>query len=115
MSLGGRRLPLEVRGIRSGWQIDSDRVVRTVLSEVVLSKSFPYLIGGYADDSVLPCVEILRKLEEFHTDRAFFERAVRSANRVLDDVLEELLASLAGAKRGAIQQAIQFSPYISLA
>jgi hypothetical protein len=81
-------------------------MVRTILGEVMLSELFSYLIGRHTDDRVLARVEVLRKLEEFDTNRAFFERAGRTANRVLDDVLKELPASLARAKRRTFQQTI---------
>ena len=50
-------------------------MVRTILGRVVLSELFPHFIGCYADDRVLTRIEIRRKLEEFHSDRAFFESA----------------------------------------
>jgi hypothetical protein len=83
-------------------------MVCTILSEVMLSKFFSYLIGRHTNDRVLARIEVLRKLEEFYTDRAFFERPVRTANRVLYDVLKELPASLARAKGRTLQQTIEF-------
>jgi hypothetical protein len=81
-------------------------MVRTILSEVMLSELFSYLVGRHTNDRVLARIEVLRKLEEFYTDRAFFERAGRTANRVLDDVFKELPASFARAKRRTLQQTI---------
>jgi hypothetical protein len=81
-------------------------MVRTILSEIMLSKLFSYLVGRHTNDRVLARIEVLRKLEEFYTDRAFFERAGRTANRVLDDVFKELPASFARAKRRTLQQTI---------
>jgi hypothetical protein len=77
----------------------------------MLSKFFSYLIGRHTNDRVLARIEVLRKLEEFYTDRAFFERAVRPANGVLDDVLQELPASLARPKRRTLQQTTEFRLY----
>jgi len=81
-------------------------MVRTILGEVMLSKLLSYLIGRHTNYGVLTRIEVLRKLEEFYSDRAFFERAGRTANRVPDDVLKELPTSLARAKRSALQQTI---------
>ena len=97
-------LPLEFGRVGPWRQADSDRMVRTILGEVMLSKLLSYLIGRHTDDGVLTRIEVLRKLEEFYTDRAFFESAARTANRVLDDVLKELPASLARAKRRTLQR-----------
>jgi hypothetical protein len=85
-------------------------MISTVLGQVVLGELLSYFIGRYADNRVLTRVEIRWKVKEFHPDQAFFERAARPADRVLDDVLEELTASLAVAKRNAPQQAIQLRP-----
>jgi hypothetical protein len=81
-------------------------MVRTILGEVMLSKLLSHLIGRHTNYGVLTRIEVLRKLEEFYSDRAFFERAGRTANRVPDDVLKELPTSLARAKRSALQQTI---------
>jgi hypothetical protein len=90
-------------------------MVRTILGEVMLGKLLSYLIGRHTDDRVLTRIEVLRKLEEFYTDRAFLESAGRTANRVLDDVLKELPTSLARAKRRTLQQTIEFRPHGPLA
>lgn len=90
-------------------------MIRTVLGEVMLGKLLPYLIGRHTNYGVLTRIEVLRKLEEFYTDRAFLERAGRTANDVLDDVLKELPASLARAKRSTLQQTIEFRPHGPLA
>src|ERR1035437_2251733 len=97
-------LPREFGGVGPWRQTDSDRMVRTILGEVMLSKLLSYLIGRHTNYGVLTRIEVLRKLEEFYSDRAFFERAGRTANRVPDDVLKELPTSLARAKRSALQR-----------
>jgi hypothetical protein len=114
--LGGRHfhdlgVPLEFGGVGATRQIDSYRMIRTILSEVVLRQFLSYFISRYPDYGVLTCIEIEGKLEEFHPERALFESAVRTADRVVDDVLKELPASLAGAKRRALQQAMEFRPH----
>jgi hypothetical protein len=81
----------------------------------MLGKLLAYLIGRHTNSGVLARIEVLRKLEEFYTDRAFFERAGRTANRVLDDVLKELPTSLARAKRRTLQQTIELRPHGPLA
>ena len=81
----------------------------------MLSELLSYLIGRHTNDGVLARIEVLRKLEEFYADRAFFESAGRTADRVLDDVLQELPASLARAKRRTLQQTIEFRPHVLLA
>jgi hypothetical protein len=86
-------------------------MIRPILGEVMLGKLLSHLIGRHTNYGVLTRIEVLRKLEEFYTDRAFFERAVRTANRVLDDVLQELPASLARAKRRTLQQTNEFRLY----
>ena len=108
-------LPPEFGGVGPWRQTDSDRMIRTILSQVMLSELLSYFIGRHTNDGVLTGIEVLRKLEEFYADRAFFESAGRTVNRVLDDVLEELPASLARAKRRALQQTIEFRPYGLLA
>lgn len=103
MGLRGRGLPPEFGAVGSRRQLDSDRMIRTVLSEIVLGELFPDFVRCYADDRVLACVEGFRKLEEFDTDCAFFESAIGPSNRVFDDVLQELSASLARPKGGAVE------------
>src|ERR1019366_1505168 len=82
-----RCLPPECGGIGPWRQIDPDRVIRTILSLVVLSELLSHLIGRHTNYGVLTRIEVLRKLEEFYADRAFFESAGRTPNGVLDDVL----------------------------
>jgi hypothetical protein len=53
----------------------------------VLSELLSHLIGRHTNYGVLTRIEVLRKLEEFYADRAFFESAGRTPNGVLDDVL----------------------------
>src|ERR1039458_5652050 len=106
-----RALPPEFCGVGPWRQIDFDRMIGTILGEVTLSELLSYFIGSHTNYGVLTRIEVLRKLEEFYADRAFFERAGRTANRVLDDILKELPASFARAKRGALQQTIEFRPY----
>jgi hypothetical protein len=95
--------------------MDPDRMVRSVLGKVMLSQLLSYLVGRHTDDGVLTSIEVPRKLEEFDPDRAFFESAGRTANRVLNYVLEELLASLARAKGRTFQQPADFRPYLLFA
>jgi hypothetical protein len=90
-------------------------MIRPILGEVMLSKLFSDLVRRHTNYGVLTGIEVLRKLEEFYTDRAFFERAGRTANRALDDVLKELPTSLARAKRRTLQQTIEFRPHGPLA
>jgi len=61
---------------------------------------------------VLTRIEVLRKLEEFYTDRAFFDCAGRTLDCVLDDVLKEFPATLARAKGRALQQTSEFRPNV---
>ena len=84
---------------------------RAVLRQVMLSKLLPHLVGCHAHDGVLAGVEIRRKPEKFHTERAFLERPALTDNRVFDNVLKELPASLAGAERRAIQQMAELRPH----
>jgi hypothetical protein len=89
--------------------------MRTILSLVMLSELLSHLIGRHTNYSVLTRVEVLRKLEEFYADRAFFESAGRTPDCVLDDVFKEFPASLARAKRRALQQTVEFRPHILFA
>jgi hypothetical protein len=67
-----RRFPFEIGAVRSRRQLDLDRMIRAVLSEVVLSEFLADFVRGYADDCVLTGVEILRKLKNLDADRSFF-------------------------------------------
>jgi hypothetical protein len=72
----------------------------------MLGELLSHLIGRHANYCVLAGIEVLRKLEEFYTDRAFFESARRTPDCVLDDVLKEFPAALARPERRALKQAI---------
>ena len=73
------------------------------------------LIGRHTNNGVLTGIEVLRKLEEFYADGAFFQGAGRTADCVLDNVLKEFPTPLARAKRRALQQMIEFRTYILFA
>jgi hypothetical protein len=81
----------------------------------MLSEFLSHLIGRHTNYGVLTRVEVLRKLEEFYTDRAFFESASRAPDCVLDDVLKEFAAALARPKRRALQQTREFRSNILFA
>ena len=83
---------------------------RAILRQVVLREFLSHFVGRYADDSALAGIEILRKLEEFHSNGTFLERAGRTVNRVLDNVFKELPAPLAGAKGSAFVKSLEFPP-----
>jgi hypothetical protein len=74
----------------------------------MLGELLSHFIGRHANNGVLTRIEVLRKLEEFYTDRAFFESAGRTPDCVLDDVFKEFAAALARAKRWALQQTSEF-------
>ena len=98
--------PRERGGVGTRRQIDSDQVGGTIFCQVLLGEFFPHLIGRDADNRVLARVEIRRKLEEVHSDGAFFERPLGPADGVLYDVNEEFLAAFATAKGSGFQQAV---------
>jgi hypothetical protein len=81
----------------------------------MLSQLLSHFIGRHTNYCVLTRIEVLRKLEEFYADRAFFESAGRTSDCMLDDVLKEFPASLARAKRRARQETIEFRPHVLFA
>src|SRR3954447_3514414 len=75
----------------------------TVLSQIVLGQLLPNFTGGNSNNSMLTGIEVMRKLEEVHSDRALFESDLRSTHRVLDDVGEEVSATSACAKSSTLE------------
>jgi len=73
-----------------------------------LRQFLPHLIGRHTNDGVLAGIEVLRELEKFHPDRALFQSAGRTPERVLDYVCKKFPAALTGTKRGALQKASEF-------
>jgi hypothetical protein len=86
-----------------------------IFGKVVLCQPLSNFVGRYANDGVLPRVEVLRELKEIHADRAFFQGAAWTMNRVFDDVLEELAASFARPKGSALHQPIELCQHGLLA
>ena len=60
-----RSLPPECSGVGPWRQIDPDRVIRSILSLVMLSQLLSHFIGRHTNYCVLTRIEVLRKLEEF--------------------------------------------------
>src|ERR1017187_2765154 len=104
-------VPLEFGGVGAGRQVDSYQMIRTILCQVVLRQFLPYFVSRDPDYGVLTCIKIEGKLKEFHPERALFQSAVRTADRVVDNVLKELPTSLARAKRRASEQAMELRPH----
>jgi hypothetical protein len=80
----------------------------------MLRELLPNFVGSDAYNRVLAGIEVEWKLEEFNSERTFFQSAARATDRVLYDVSEELPASLAGTKRTALQQTVEFRDYSPL-
>jgi hypothetical protein len=74
----------------------------------MLSELFPDFSSRDANDSVLAGIEVVGKLKEIHSDRAFFELEAWSIHGLLDDVGKKLPASLARAEGGALYKMFKF-------
>jgi len=77
-------------------------MMSTVFSQVVLRQLLPDFTRSDTNNRMLTRIEVMRKLEEVHSDRTLFESELKPTDGLLNDIREEVSAAFTCAKSSTL-------------